>query len=284
MSTTLKQVLTIAGSDSGGGAGIQADIKAMSANGVFAMSVITAITAQNTEEVTEVFELPTSIIAAQIDAVFDDFEVAAVKTGMLSSTAIVETVARMLKPQEVPNLVVDPVMISKSGHSLLKPDAIEAVKHRLFPLALLVTPNVREAQQLSGIEIKTLADARRAAKVIHGFGCKHVLIKGGHMLAERATDLLYDEAMKNIVTLKLGKIQRRIRENHKIELTYSPEVVGEVAKRCTEVESGARNVDNILTNTMLPDISRYLLSRMAENQKPTTIRVSVAENGAFVYA
>ena len=192
MSTTLKQVLTIAGSDSGGGAGIQADIKAMSANGVFAMSVITAITAQNTEEVTEVFELPTSIIAAQIDAVFDDFEVAAVKTGMLSSTAIVETVARMLKPQEVPNLVVDPVMISKSGHSLLKPDAIEAVKHRLFPLALLVTPNVREAQQLSGIEIKTLADARRAAKVIHGFGCKHVLIKGGHMLAERATDLLYD--------------------------------------------------------------------------------------------
>ena len=192
MSTTLKQVLTIAGSDSGGGAGIQADIKAMSANGVFAMSVITAITAQNTEEVTEVFELPTSIIAAQIDAVFDDFEVAAVKTGMLSSTAIVETVARMLKPQEVPNLVVDPVMISKSGHSLLKPDAIEAVRHRLFPLALLVTPNVREAQQLSGIEIKTLADARRAAKVIHGFGCKHVLIKGGHMLAERATDLLYD--------------------------------------------------------------------------------------------
>ncbi len=192
MSTTLKQVLTIAGSDSGGGAGIQADIKAMSANGVFAMSVITAITAQNTEEVTEVFELPTSIIAAQLDAVFDDFEVAAVKTGMLSSTAIVETVARMLKPQDVKNLVVDPVMISKSGYPLLKPDAIEAVKHHLFPLALLVTPNVREAQQLSGIEIKTLADARRAAKVIHGFGCKHVLIKGGHMLAERATDLLYD--------------------------------------------------------------------------------------------
>ena len=192
MSTTLKQVLTIAGSDSGGGAGIQADIKAMSANGVFAMSVITAITAQNTEEVTEVFELPTSIITAQLDAVFDDFEVAAVKTGMMSSTAIVETVARMLKPQDVKNLVVDPVMISKSGYPLLKPDAIEAVKHHLFPLALLVTPNVSEAQQLSGIEIKTLADARRAAKVIHGFGCKHVLIKGGHMLAERATDLLYD--------------------------------------------------------------------------------------------
>ena len=174
---TLKQVLTIAGSDSGGGAGIQADIKAMSANGVFAMSVITAITAQNTEEVTDVFELPTSIIAAQIDAVFDDFDVAAVKTGMLSSTAIVEVVVRLLKPQHVTNLVVDPVMISKTGHALLKPEAIEAVKTQLFPLALLVTPNIHEAQQLSGMEIKSLADARRAAKVIHGFGCKHVLIK-----------------------------------------------------------------------------------------------------------
>ncbi len=198
MSTTLPQVLTIAGSDSGGGAGIQADIKSMSANGVFAMSVITAITAQNTEEVTDVFELPTGIIASQIDAVFDDFEVAGVKTGMLSSTAVVEVVAKMLKPQNVTNLVVDPVMISKSGHPLIKPDAVEAMKQQLFPLALLVTPNVHEAQQLSGIEIKSLADARRAAKVIHGFGCKHVLIKGGHLLAERATDLLYDGRFFNI--------------------------------------------------------------------------------------
>lgn len=198
MSTTLKQVLTIAGSDSGGGAGIQADIKAMSANGVFAMSVITAITAQNTEEVTEVFELPTGIIAAQIDAVFDDFDVAGVKTGMLSSTTIVDVVSKMLKPQNVTNLVVDPVMISKSGHPLLKPDAVESMKKHLFPLARLVTPNVHEAQLLSGIEIKTLPDARRAAKVIHEFGCQHVLIKGGHLLAERATDLLYDGRFFNL--------------------------------------------------------------------------------------
>lgn len=198
MTTTLKQVLTIAGSDSGGGAGIQADIKAMSANGVFAMSVITAITAQNTEEVTEVFEIPPSVIAGQIDAVFDDFDVAAVKTGMLSSSSIVETVAKMLKPQQVTNLVVDPVMIAKSGHSLLKPDAIEAVKKQLFPLALVVTPNVHEAQQLSGIRITSLAEARRAAKVIHDFGCKHVLIKGGHLLDERATDLLYDGRFFNV--------------------------------------------------------------------------------------
>jgi hydroxymethylpyrimidine/phosphomethylpyrimidine kinase len=198
MPHTRKQVLTIAGSDSGGGAGIQADIKALSANGVFAMSVITAVTAQNTEEVTDVFELPPAIVAAQIDAVFDDFDVAAVKTGMLGSAAIVDVVASMLKPQNVANLIVDPVMISKSGHALLKPDAIDTLKTKLFPLASLVTPNVHEAQQLSGIKITSLADARRAAKIIHGFGCQQVLIKGGHLLAERATDLLYDGRFFNV--------------------------------------------------------------------------------------
>jgi hydroxymethylpyrimidine/phosphomethylpyrimidine kinase len=188
----MKQVLTIAGSDSGGGAGIQADIKAMSANGVFAMSAITAITAQNTEEVTDVFELPVSIIAAQIDAVFDDFAVSAVKTGMLSSAEIVKMVAAMLKPQNVANLVVDPVMVSKSGHRLLKSDAVDALMRELIPLALIATPNIHEAQQLSGIEIKTLADARKAAKIIHRLGCRTVLIKGGHLLEDRGTDLLYD--------------------------------------------------------------------------------------------
>jgi hydroxymethylpyrimidine/phosphomethylpyrimidine kinase len=188
----IKQVLTIAGSDSGGGAGIQADIKAMSANGVFAMSVITAVTAQNTEEVTEVFELPASIIAAQVDAIFDDFDVSAVKTGMLASTEIIRVVTAMLRPQAPAHLVIDPVMVSKSGRPLLRPDAVDMLKKELFPLALIVTPNIHEAQQLSGIEITALADARRAAKVIHQFGCRHVLIKGGHLLAERATDLLYD--------------------------------------------------------------------------------------------
>ncbi len=199
MPQTIKQVLTIAGSDSGGGAGIQADLKAMSANGVFAMSVITAVTAQNTEEVTDVFELPPSIIASQLDAVFDDFDVAAVKTGMLSSTAIIETVVTLLTPQKVAFLVVDPVMVSKSGHPLLRREAVDAMKARLLPLAFVVTPNIHEAQQLSGIQIASLADARRAAKIIHGFGCKHVLIKGGHLLSERATDLLYDGRFFNVL-------------------------------------------------------------------------------------
>jgi hydroxymethylpyrimidine/phosphomethylpyrimidine kinase len=188
----LKQVLTIAGSDSGGGAGIQADIKAMSANGVFAMSVLTAVTAQNTEEVTEIFPLPVSIVTAQLDAVFDDFEVAAVKTGMLVSEEIIMAVAGLLRPQHVRHLVIDPVMISKGGQALLEPAAVEALTREMFPLALVVTPNIHEAQRLSGIEIASLADARQAAKLIHKFGCQNVLIKGGHLLAEKGTDLLYD--------------------------------------------------------------------------------------------
>src|SRR5919106_2021284 len=162
----MKQVLTIAGSDSGGGAGVQGALKARAAKGVYGLSSITAITAQNTEEVTEVFELPVSIIEAQIDAIFDDFDVAAVKTGMLSSAEIIGAVAKMLCPQKVINLVVDPVMISKSGHRLLKPDAMEALKRELIPMALVITPNIYEAEHLSGVTIKTLADARQAAKAI----------------------------------------------------------------------------------------------------------------------
>jgi hydroxymethylpyrimidine/phosphomethylpyrimidine kinase len=188
----MKQVLTIAGSDSGGGAGIQADIKAMSANGVFAMSVITSITAQNTQGVTAVYDLPTSIVERQMDAIFEDFEVAAVKTGMLSSVEIVEAVSRRLRQYKVAMLVVDPVMVAKSGHALLKPEAIETLKTSLIPLALLVTPNIAEAELLADQKIRNLADARQAAKAIHKLGCRHVLIKGGHLLEERGTDLLYD--------------------------------------------------------------------------------------------
>jgi hydroxymethylpyrimidine/phosphomethylpyrimidine kinase len=189
---TLKQVLTIAGSDSGGGAGIQADLKAMSANRVFAMSVITSITAQNTQGVTAVFDLPVSIIERQLDAIFEDFDVAAVKTGMLSSVEIVQAVSRKLNQYGVRTLIVDPVMVAKSGHALLKPEAIETLKTTLIPLALLVTPNIPEAEHLSDQKIRTIADARQAAKAIHKLGCRHVLIKGGHLLEEKGTDLLYD--------------------------------------------------------------------------------------------
>ena len=188
----LKQVLTIAGSDSGGGAGIQADLKAMSANGVFGMSAITAITAQNTRAVTAAYDLPTSLIEAQIDAIFEDFEVSAVKTGMLSSSDIVRVVARKLAFYAVENLVVDPVMISKSGYDLLQADAIESVKRDLIPLARVVTPNLPEAERLTGQPIRTTEEAKAAARAIHGLGASSVLIKGGHRLDERATDILFD--------------------------------------------------------------------------------------------
>ena len=188
----LKQVLTIAGSDSGGGAGIQADLKAMSANGTYAASAITSITAQNTQGVTAIYDLPESIVEAQIDAVFDDFDVAAVKTGMLSSSSLTELVSRKLQQYRASCVVVDPVMVSKSGHDLLRPDAVESFKRHLIPLAYVVTPNIYEAERLTGLTIRSLADARRAAKALHQLGCRHVLIKGGHLFERPATDLLYD--------------------------------------------------------------------------------------------
>ena len=188
----LKQVLTIAGSDSGGGAGVQADLKAMSANGTYAMSVITSITAQNTTGVTAIHDLPESIVEAQIDAIFADFDVAAVKTGMLSSASLASLVGRKLQQYHVPWIVVDPVMVSKSGHDLLQGDAVDAVKQALIPLASVITPNIHEAERLTGLTIRSLADARQAAKALHQLGCQHVLIKGGHLLEHPATDLLYD--------------------------------------------------------------------------------------------
>ena len=188
----MKQVLTNAGSDSGGGAGIQADLKAMSANGTFAMSVITSITAQNTKGVTAIYDLPDTIIEAQIDAIFDDFEVSAVKTGMLSNATTTALVGRKMKQYGVTKLVVDPVMVSKSGHELLQPNAIDWMKQDLIPLAYLLTPNIPEAERLTRTTIRTLPEARQAAKMLHQLGCQHVLIKGGHLLERPATDLLYD--------------------------------------------------------------------------------------------
>ena len=187
----MKQILTIAGSDSGGGAGIQADLKSIHANGGFGMSVITSITAQNTREVTRAFDLPTDLIDAQIDAIFSDFDVAALKTGMLSSSEIVGTVAEKLREYSPRNIVIDPVMISKGQYPLLKPDAIERLKADLLPLATVITPNVYEAELLAECEIQTIDDAKTAAKVIQEYGCRGVLVKGGHLSGEQSIDVLY---------------------------------------------------------------------------------------------
>ncbi|MEM8598656.1 MAG: bifunctional hydroxymethylpyrimidine kinase/phosphomethylpyrimidine kinase [Bacteroidota bacterium] len=189
--------LTIAGSDSGGGAGLQADLKAMHAHGVFGMSVVTAITAQNSHAVTAAFDLPTDLVAAQIDAVAEDFAIRAVKTGMLSSSALIDAVADGIERHGLGPVVVDPVMISKSGFALLKPDAVEAVRARMLPLARLVTPNVHEAEALTGHTIRTLDDAQVAATALHAMGPQAVLVKGGHLPLDGdaefdAVDVLFD--------------------------------------------------------------------------------------------
>jgi hydroxymethylpyrimidine/phosphomethylpyrimidine kinase len=187
----LKKVLTIAGSDSSGGAGIQADIKSFSANGVFGMSVITAVTAQNTQGVFAVQDISEEIITKQIAAIFDDIEVDAVKIGMVSRSETIHIVAAGLKTYRARNIVVDPVMISKSGCHLLQSDAIEALISELLPLATVATPNIPEAEEITGTKIVSLADMEKAAKLIHALGPKYVLLKGGHREAD-ATDLLFN--------------------------------------------------------------------------------------------
>jgi len=187
--------LTIAGSDSGGGAGIQADLKAFHANGVFGMSVITAITAQNTQAVTLAREVDGDLIQAQLDAVFDDLPVGAVKTGMLASAAVITRVADHLARHTHLPLVVDPVMVSKSGYSLIADQAVATLRERLFPLATVITPNAHEAARLLGRPVQTLAQAEHAARELAQDGPAAVLVKGGHLDdTETAIDVLFDGA------------------------------------------------------------------------------------------
>ena len=185
------KALTIAGSDSGGGAGIQADLKTFAALGVYGSSAITAITAQNTLGVTAVQEIDTDVIAKQIDAVMDDIGAGAAKTGMLSSAAIIETVAAGIRRHGLAKLVVDPVMVAKSGDRLLRPDAVSALRELLLPLALVATPNIPEAEVLAGRTLQTEGELRDAARAIQAMGPKAVIIKGGHRTGD-ADDLLFD--------------------------------------------------------------------------------------------
>jgi hydroxymethylpyrimidine/phosphomethylpyrimidine kinase len=188
----VKRVLTIAGSDSGGGAGIQADLKTFGALGVFGMSAITAVTAQNTVAVTRIQEIDPDVVAAQIDAVCEDIGVDAAKTGMLASAAIIEAVAAAARRYRIPNLVIDPVMVSKSGAPLLRKDAIRVLLSALLPLADIVTPNLPEASVMAGIAVTNEEEAREAARRIHALGARHVVVKGGHAESPNVVDLFYD--------------------------------------------------------------------------------------------
>jgi len=187
----MKHVLTIAGSDSGGGAGIQADLKVFSVFRVFGMSVLTSITAQNTLGVQGIHDLPPEFVEQELESVLSDIAVDAAKTGMLSNKDIIGAVAKKIRQYRVPHLVVDPVMRAKSGDPLLREDAQAALTEEIIPIAELITPNIPEAEVLAGMTIKTLQDMREAAKIIYEKGARNVLVKGGHREAD-ATDVLYD--------------------------------------------------------------------------------------------
>ena len=190
---TIPRALTIAGSDSGGGAGIQADLKTFAAFGVYGMSVLTAVTAQNTVGVFGVEELSTGLIAAQLDAVLTDIGADAAKTGMLSSAPIVTLVAQKAREHQITNLVVDPVMVAKSGDTLLSDDAQAAVRELLLPLALVGTPNAPEAEALTGVRVESFDAMREAAVRLHEMGVRWAVVKGGHIATEgESVDLVYD--------------------------------------------------------------------------------------------
>jgi len=188
----MRTALSIAGSDSSGGAGIQADLKTMTMNGVFAMSAVTALTAQNTTGVTGIMEVSPQFLQMQIDAVFEDIRPDAVKIGMVSSSGLIETIAQRLEFYGAENIVLDPVMVSTSGSKLISDDAVETLKKKLLPFVSVVTPNIPEAEVLSGIEIKNEDDMITAARIIsEEYNCA-VLCKGGHSIND-ANDLLYAE-------------------------------------------------------------------------------------------
>ncbi|MFX1376838.1 MAG: bifunctional hydroxymethylpyrimidine kinase/phosphomethylpyrimidine kinase [Promethearchaeota archaeon] len=223
----MKKVLTIAGSDSGGGAGIQADLKTFSALGVFGMSAITALTAQNTTGVQGIYEIDPSFIGQQIDSVMSDIGADAWKTGMLANEEIIKIVADRTLKYDVELLVIDPVMIAKSGDPLLKPEANFALITKLIPLAYVITPNHHEAQVITDMEIKNMTDARTAAKMIYNKGAKNVLIKGGHLPnTKSAIDLLYDG--NTYIEYHAPRIETK--NTHGTGCTFASAIAAELAK------------------------------------------------------
>ena len=222
----LPVALTIAGSDSGGGAGIQADLKTFAALGVHGTSAVTAITAQNTLGVTDILELPTALVAAQIDAVMLDIGAAAAKTGMLSSAGIIEVVARAVEHFNIRNLVVDPVMVAKGGARLLRDDAVSALRRRLLPLAAVVTPNLPEAEVLLGRAIRTLDERRQAARDLVALGARAAVVKGGHADDAQAIDHYFDGT--ELVELQSPRIATE--NTHGSGCVFSAAIAADLAK------------------------------------------------------
>ena len=245
----MKRILTIAGSDSGGGAGIQADLKAITLLGGFGMSVLTALTAQNTVGVQAIHEVPASFVEKQIDSVLSDIGADAIKTGMLSSKEIVEVVVKKIEQYVVAIVVVDPVMVSKSGAHLLRKDAQKAVIERLIPLATVVTPNLFEASVLTGRKVNSLDEMREAAAQIWGLGAKNVVIKGGH-LKGKAIDILFDgESYTEIEGPRI-----KTKNTHGTGCTFASAIATLLARGET-VPGAARKAKNFITMAIRAGLS-----------------------------
>ena len=250
----IPKCLTIAGSDSGGGAGIQADLKTFAALGVHGSSAIVAITAQNTKTVTAVHNIPLDIIEKQIDVIFDDIGADAIKIGKLSNAPIILLVSKLLKKYNAKNIVLDPVMVSASGSKLLEDSAVYSLKLELIPMATIVTPNVMEAEILSGMKIKDKNDIETAARKILELGCRSVLMKGGHLPTnDQVTDYLFlkseqnDSANNAIGTIKLIEIKHKkiMKEGHGTGCTLSSAIAANLAKGLSLDDSVKKATDYV---------------------------------------
>lgn len=242
-SKTYNRVLTIAGSDSGGGAGIQADLKAISANGCYGMSVITALTAQNTMGVAAIHPVPVDFVKEQIHAVLKDIGSDAIKIGMLFSPELIEMIAVELKELATGNIVLDPVMVATSGDKLLKDDAVAALKDSLIPIANIITPNLPEASVLLGREITSSEAMREAAEELGDLGCKNVLIKGGHLEEGPSDDLLYMAGSGEVRTYPVERIETN--NTHGTGCTLSSAIAAGLAKGMSMEAAVAEGKDYI---------------------------------------
>lgn len=221
----MKKVLSIAGSDCSGGAGIQADLKTFSAHGVFGMSVIVSVVAENTSRVIDIQNVTTDMIEKQIDAVFEDIEVDAVKIGMLSTPECMKAVAAKVKQYQPENVVIDPVMYAKNGCPLMEPTAVSTLIETIIPLADVLTPNIPEAEKIADMQISTVSDMETAARKIHSMGCKSVVVKGGHHIGN-AVDVLFDG--RNFYHFETAHIDTK--NTHGTGCTFSSAIASQLAK------------------------------------------------------
>ncbi len=227
LSKKYRRVLTIAGSDSGGGAGIQADLKTFAANGCYGFSVLTALTAQNTQGVTAIHAVPANFVEAQMDAVLTDIGADAIKIGMLFSVELIEVVAHRLKKHGASNVVLDPVMVAQSGDKLLQDNAIAAIKEHLIPLADIITPNVPEAEVFLGRKIDDTSCMAEAARDLARFGCQSVLVKGGHLAENCSTDFLYMTPKNRLIEYTAEQVDTI--NNHGTGCTLSSAIAAQLA-------------------------------------------------------